>query len=197
MSRTRALLLCGAAAVTLATASHDPVEAANRLEVTLNSARVDMIQGDRIVASFNASGDVRGIFTATIDRDASGALRGEWVLVSRYLRDLTPEGQPDTLALLADERASLPGQELHTRHKEYFDIHDRGTLRGSIAGGSLSLDVDGRLRSIEALQLVIDGGDLEFKGAKGAASLTGINLQTIDGVGSLTLAQTTPAQEVK
>jgi hypothetical protein len=196
MSRTRTLLLCGTAALTLAAASPDPVEAANRFEVALSGARIDMMGTDRIVASFEAAGDIRGLFTATIDRDASGALRGEWVLVSRYLRDVTPDGQPDPMAY--DERAALPGWELHARHKEYFQIHERGTLRGRIAGGALDFDVDGKLRGIEALQLTIVGGNKEFAGLSGAGSLTGSNLQTEGGIGALSLApQASPAQGVK
>lgn len=195
MSRTRTLL-CGVAALALATASHHPAEAANRFEVALSGARVDMIAEDRIVASFEASGDIRGLFTATIGVGAGGALGGEWVLVSRYLRDVTPDGQPDPMAI--DERAALPGWELHARHKEYFEIHERGTLRGRIAGGALDFDVDGRLRGIEALQLTIVGGNNEFAGVSGAGSLTGSNLQTEGGIGALSLApQASPAQGVK
>lgn len=197
-TRTRSLVMCGAAALALALApaNRDPVQAANRFEVSLSGARVDMIERDRIVASFNAAGDIRGLFTATIVRGADGALRGEWVLVSRYLRDLTPEGEVDDRAI--ENRATLPGWELHARHKEYFEIHERGTLRGSIGGGALSFDVDGRLRAIDSLQLSIDGGNLEFKGVTGGGSLTGSNLQNASGIGALSLApQSAATQGVK
>jgi hypothetical protein len=186
MSRTRSLLLCGTAALTLAAASPDPARAASRVDVTLSAARVDMIEKDRVVASFEASGAIRGLFTVTIDRGADGALGGEWVLVSRYLIDVTPDGQPDPMA--ADERAALPGWQLHARHKEYFAIVERGTLRGAVAGGSLSYDVDGRLRSIDSLQLTITGGNREFAGLSGSGSLTGSGLQAENGVGALSLA---------
>jgi hypothetical protein len=197
-NRTRTLLMCGAAALTLALApaNRDPVQASGGFEVALSGARVDMIGNNRIVASFNATGDIGGLLTATIDRDATGALKGEWALVSRYLRDLTPEGEVDDLAV--DRRAALPGPELHKLHKEYFTIHERGTLRGSIVGGSLAFDVDGRLRTIESLQLSIEGGNLEFKGVTGAGSLTGSNLQNESGVGTLSLAaQAVSTQGVK
>ena len=185
MSRTRSLLMCGAAALALAAASPDPVLAASQIDVTLSAARVDMIGKDRIVASFEASGAIRGLFTANIARGAEGALKGEWVLVSRYLVDVTPDGQPDLAA--ADERAALPGAELHARHREHFSIKERGTLRGTIAGGTLGFDVDGRLRSIDALQITIDGGDREFAGMSGAGSLSGSGLHADRGIGNLTL----------
>ena len=194
-TRTHTLLACGIAALSLALApaNRDPVQAAGGFEVALSGARVDMIGKGRIVASFDATGDIRGLLTATIDRDAEGALSGEWVLVSRYLRDLTPEGEVDERA--NDERAALPGEELHRRHKEYIDIYNRGTLRGSITGGSLSFDVDGRLRTIESLQVSIDGGNLEFRGLTGAGSLTGSNLQGESGIGTLRLTTQAVATE--
>lgn len=185
MSRTRSLLMCGVSALTLAAASADQAQAAGRVDVTLSAARVDMLEKDRVVASFEASGAIRGLFTVTIDRGADGALGGEWVLVSRYLIDVTPDGRPDPMA--ADERAALPGWELHARHKEYFAIVERGTLRGTVAGGALSFDVDGRLRSIDGLQLTIAGGNREFAGLSGSGSLTGSSLQAENGAGTLSL----------
>jgi hypothetical protein len=197
-TRTRSLLTCGIAALSLALApaNRDPVQAAGGFEVALSGARVDMIGKDRIVASFDATGDIRGLLTANIHRDEKGGLSGEWVLVSRYLRDLTPEGEVDEQAI--DNRAALPGWELHARHKEYFEIRERGTLRGTITGGSLSFDVDGRLRTIDSLQVSIDGGNREFRGMTGAGSLTGSNLQSDSGIGTLRLAtQAVSTEEVK
>ena len=183
MSRTRALLMCGAAALTLVAASPGQVEAASRVEVALSAPRVDIIERDQIVASFDASGAIRGLFTVTLDRSEEGRLSGEWVLVSRYLIDVTPDGQPDALA--ADERAALPGAELHGRHREYVKFIDRGTLRGSVAGGTLDFDVDGRLRGISGLQLAVEDGSNDFKRYAGAASLTGTNLQSEAGIATL------------
>ncbi len=194
-TRTQALLTSGIAALSLALApaNRDPVQAAGGFEVALSGARVDMIGKDRIVASFDATGDIRGLFTATIDRDDKGALSGEWVLVSRYMQDLTPEGEVDELA--SDRRAALPGEELHRRHVEYMDIREGGTLRGSITGGSLSFDVDGRLRTIESLQVSIVGGNLTFNGMTGSGSLMGTNLHSERGIGTLRLAAPAVATE--
>lgn len=191
--RTRSLSVWGLAALFLIAAPPDPVQAAGRHEVALSGARASMLEKDRIVVSFDAAGDIRGLVTVTIDRDAKGGLSGEWVLVSRYLRDLTPEGEPDALAI--ENRAALPGEELHALHREYIDIHERGTLRGSIAGGSLDFDVDGRLRAIQSLQLVIDGGCIEFDGVTGAGSLTAANLRNDGGTGTLSLTPKAPATQ--
>jgi hypothetical protein len=183
--RTRSLSVWGLAALVLIAAPPDPVQASARHEVALSRARVSMLEKDRIVVSFDAAGDIRGLVTVTIDRGADGALSGEWVLVSRYLRDLTAEGSPDDLAV--ENRAALPGEELHALHQEYIEIRERGTLRGSIAGGALAFDVDGRLNTIESLQLAIAGGSIEFEGATGAGSLTGANLRDDGGTGTLSL----------
>jgi hypothetical protein len=152
-----------------------------------------MLDKGRIVASFEARGDVRGMVTVTLDRDAKGSLAGEWVLVSRYVRDLNADGQVDDR--MAAERAALPGAELHGLHKEYIDIFEGGTLRGSVTGGSLAFDVDGALVGIESLQLAIDGGNLSFAGAKGTASLTASGLRDENGTGTLRLEPATASNE--
>ena len=181
--RTRFLSVWGLAALCLIAAPPNSAQAKAGDRVALSGSRVSMLDKDRIVASFEASGDIRGLVTVRIDRDVKGAVKGEWFLVCRYLRDLNPDGQVDDR--MAAERASLPGVELHRLHREYIDIHEGGTVRGSITGGTLVFDVDGVLTGIESLQLVIDGGNIEFAGEKGAASLTASNLRDESGTGTL------------
>jgi hypothetical protein len=109
------------------------------------------------------------------------------------VRDLNADGQVDDR--MAAERAALPGAELHGLHKEYIDIFEGGTLRGSVTGGSLAFDVDGALVGIESLQLAIDGGNLSFAGAKGTASLTASGLRDENGTGTLRLEPATASNE--
>jgi hypothetical protein len=190
--RTRSLSW-GLAALCLLATPPDPARAADRHDVALAGARVSMLPNNRIVVSFDATGDIIGLLSVTIDRDAKGTPSGEWVLVSRYLRDLTPEGEPDEGAV--ENRAALPGKDLHALHKEYFEIRERGTLRGSIAGGTLAFDVDGQLRAIESLQLAIDGGCIEFDGVTGGGSLHAANLRNEGGSGTLRLVPATTAKQ--
>jgi hypothetical protein len=190
--RTRSLSW-GLAALCLLAAPQSPALAASGGEVALSGARVSMLDKGRIVASFEARGDVRGMVTVTLDRDAKGALAGEWVLVSRYVRDLNADGQVDDR--MAAERAALPGAELHGLHKEYIDIFEGGTLRGSVTGGSLAFDVDGALVGIESLQLAIDGGNLSFAGARGTASLSASGLRDENGTGTLRLEPASASAE--
>ncbi len=188
-NRTRTLLMCGAAALTLALApaNRDPVQASGGFEVALSGARVDMLDNDRIVASFDATGDIRGLLTATIDRDANGALKGEWVLVSRYLRDLTPEGQVDDLAV--DSRAALPGcgaarpaQGVLRRSASA----ERCAARSPAARSpSTSTGGSGRSNRCSSRSTAATSSS---RASTGAGSLTGSNLQTTSGIGTLSLA---------
>jgi hypothetical protein len=188
--RTRFLSAWGLAALCLLVAPPSPAHAAAGgragTEVALSGSRVSMLEKGRIVASFDAGGDIRGMVTVTIDRDEKGAVSGEWVLVSRYVRDLNAQGEVDDS--LVTERAALPGAELHGLHREYIDIHEGGTLRGTITGGTLAFDVDGALVGIESLQLAIEGGNREFEGRMGGASLSASNLRDAAGTGTLRLA---------
>ena len=181
--RTRLLSLWGLAALCLIAAPPDSAHAKPGEGVALSGARVSMVGDDRVVASFEAAGEIRGLFTAWISRDAKGALTGDWFLVSRYAVDLNADGEVDDS--LAIERGTLPGAELHARHREYMTIHEGGTLRGTITGGALTVDVDGVVTGIESLQLVIDGGNIEFEGARGSGSLTASNLRDESGNGTL------------
>jgi hypothetical protein len=184
--RTRSLSAWGLAALCLVAAPPTSARAAGATEVALSGARVSMLEKGRIVASFDASGGVRGMMTVWINRDEKGALTGDWYLVNRYVRDLNADGQVDDR--MAAERAALPGNELHALHREYIDIYEGGTVHGTIAGGALAFDVDGALVGIESLQLVIADGNIDFNGAKGTASLTASNLRDESGTGTLRLA---------
>ena len=181
-TRTRSLLACGAAAFAMAALPAHSA-AASSADITLSEARLDMLPDGRAVVSFDASGAIRGLLTVQIVRDGE-AVGGQWVLVGRHLQDVTPEGEVDERA--QEIRAALPGQELHLLHKEYVRIVNRGSLHGSIEGGALDYDVDGRLRSIGGLKLAVAGGSGEFAGRIGALSLDAAGLhEATRGSGTL------------
>jgi hypothetical protein len=95
------------------------------------------------------------------------AIAGEWVLVSRYLVDL----------LSGRDELGPTGEHEGMVHEEHVVIHERGTLVGSISGGTLRFDSEGRLNGIEGLRLAIVRGDRDFAQARGGGSLTASNLQ--------------------
>jgi hypothetical protein len=184
--------LCGAVSA-LALAVSAPAHAASPQDVTRERARLDMLADGRAVVSFDASGAIRGLLTVQIAREGD-AVRGTWALVSRFVQDITPEGEVDDRA--QDVRAALPGAELHVFHREYIRMVNRGSMFGTVEGGALDFDVDGRLRSVGALTLRVAGGSEEFAGATGTASLDAANLHDgVKGTGTLrvTLAAAAPA----
>ena len=61
-------------------------------------------------------------------------------------------------------------------------IHERGTLSGSITGGELILDGDGRATGIRSLQLEIASGSLEFKHARGTATAADVDFGADGGL---------------
>ena len=168
-TRTRFLLMCGCAALALAAApaSHDPVLAANRQEVRLSGPRVSAMGGGAYVVTLEAAGDIRGLLTLTLKPAGEGAVAGEWVLVSRYLYDM----------ITGNEELGPTGEHDGIVHEERIAFRERGTLRGSISGGGLSFDSEGRLAGIDGLQLAIAGGDVDFAGAAGAGTISASNLQ--------------------
>jgi hypothetical protein len=166
--RTR-FLLCGAAAalaLAVAPAGHDPVHAASRYDVRLSGPRVSALGGGSYVVTMESAGDIRGLLTLRLKADGS-SVAGEWVLVSRYLQDL----------LSGNEELGPTGEHDGIVHEERIAFRERGTLRGSIAGGTLSFDGEGRLHAIDGLKLAVAGGDLEFAGAAGAGTLAASSLQ--------------------
>jgi hypothetical protein len=172
MSRTRSLLMCGSAALALALApaNHEPAQASVRLDVDLVRPQVSVAADGALVVTLEAGGDVRGLLTLSLAPDSRVAT-GDWVLVSRYIVDL-PEGG-DT-----------------PNHEEHIAFYERGTLRGSIAAGTLVFDAAGRLTGLDGARLAIAGGDLEFSGATGTATLGLDGLQDpAAGAGTLVLTQ--------
>jgi hypothetical protein len=183
--RTRSLLICGLAALALATtpANHDPVHAATRQVVTLSFPRVSVVDAARTVVTFEAKGDIRGLLTLTLIRGTSekgaASLTGEWALVSRYVYDM----------LTGDADLGPTGEDAGYGHREGLAFAERGTIHGPVTGGTLGFDDNGQLSGIESLGLQIADGNLEFAGALGSGSVSASDLQDVTyGSGSLVLA---------
>ena len=182
-TRTRFLLMCGCAALALAaTPATAPVLAASGQVVTLTSPQVSAVDAARTVVTFEASGDIRGLFTLNLVSGPGGApLTGDWSLVSRYVQDTAGGG--DERPRAADRNGDEPD------HDEFIAFVERGTIRGAVAGGTLGFDADGRLDSLDALTLQIAGGFVEFEGATGSGDASASNLQdAVSGSGVVRLA---------
>ena len=180
-TRTRFLLTCGSAALALALApaSHDPVHAANRQEVRLSGPRVSALGGGSYVVTLEAAGDIRGLLTLHLKANGAAVAAGEWVLVSQYLQD----------TITGSEELGPTGEHDGIVHEERIGFRNRGILHGSISGGGLSYDSEGRLAGIDGLRVAIAGGEIEFAGAAGAGTISASNLQDERfGAGQVVLA---------
>lgn len=182
-TRTRSLLMCGLAALLLAAAPaiHDPVHAATSQQVVeLSGPRVSVVDAARTVVTFEAKGDIRGLLTLTLISGGKASLTGEWALVSRYVYDMTT-GNADL---------GPTGEDAGYAQEEKLAFAERGTIHGAVAGGSLGFDAEGRLIRIDGLRLQVAGGNFDFAGATGSASLNASGLQdTSYGTGTVVLAQ--------
>jgi hypothetical protein len=159
-------------------ANNGPVQASTRQVVYLSGPRVSFVDDARTVVTFEATGDIRGLLTLTLVPGGAGSVRGEWALVSRYVKDLVTG---------ADE---LPvGREGEPEPEESPAWINRGTINGPISGGVLGFDPNGQLSSIDSVKMEVVGGNLEFEGAKGSGSASAVNMQDINqGNGTVVLA---------
>jgi hypothetical protein len=179
-TRTRFLLMCGSAALALAaTPATRPVLASGHA-VSLTGPRVSVVDATRTVVTFEAGGDIRGMLTLNLIQASAGApLTGDWSFVSRYIQDLPAGGDE------RPERARPSSDE--PQHDEHIGFVERGTLRGPVQGGTLGYDADGKLDSLDFLELPIAGGYIEFAGAAGSGLVSASNMQDASGSGSLRL----------
>jgi hypothetical protein len=115
-----------------------------------------------------------GTLTLKLTRDASGVniIGGEWAYNVSYTEVRHIEN-PE------------PGGEDHAEF-----LVQRGTLKGTISGGQVSLDGNGSVSAINSVQLAVNGGSLTFHATKsGSGSGQMSNLLDADtATGTLTLS---------
>ena len=143
--------------------------------VTLSTAQISMLEGNRVVVLMDAAGDLPGSLTLTIDRDSAGTtvVGGSWVLIHSYT-DLSPLGHHDS-----------DGD--HPAVKE--QLVQKGTLSGLLSGGVITLDSNGNVTAIDSLMLTINQGSVAYDGVtEGTGSAQETNLQdVVNSTGTLIL----------
>jgi hypothetical protein len=164
----RATLKYDAAALTPAASSPS-----GDYNVGLSAATVSADEHDRLIVVMDAKGDLPGALTLRLERDASGSTvtGGEWALVVAYTEEiqLSPgEGDGDA------------GESLV----------QKGTLKGTISGGQITLNADGSPASVNSLQLAVSGGSMSYDAVTdGSGSAHEENLQDASASsGALTLS---------
>ena len=148
--------------------------------ITLRNAQVSQEPPNRIVLNTRAGGDLPGALTLVIDRNRADnrIAGGEWALVVSYIEDVP-----------ATAHSKSSGHADHTREPDGELLIQKGTLKGSITGGTVTFHADGTVASINALQLNIEGGTLTFNDVRGGTgTVDGKNLQDFStSSGSLSL----------
>jgi len=120
------------------------------LSGSLSRARVSYVENNRVVITMDAVGDLPGALTLMIDRDGSGRaiIGGDWALVVAEIPP--PDNHQDN------------GNDPDHGGPSDQPIQ-KGTLSGSLSAGSISFSADGKLASVDAVQLNLNLGSQTFK----------------------------------
>jgi hypothetical protein len=141
--------------------------------VTLSHAEVshDPTSGQTIV-TMPVRGDLPGVLTLGLKQNAAGTVTGgEWSLVVSYSTTTSSDG-----TVTVDPVEEIPhGQPGHTHGADA--LVQKGVIKGSVDGGTLSLNTDGSLRSLNDIVLSVTAGTLQYATAtSGNGLLSGTNL---------------------
>jgi hypothetical protein len=150
----------------------------------LGGARVSTLESGRIVVSMEATGDLPGLMTLTLDPDGGSGYTGQWALEVAYVENLNPDGSVSTAR---PEPEHLHEPVLHEQHREYIRAVRRGTLNGGVIAATLRRDANGQLTGIDFAQLTVGRGNLDFTGATGTGFMTTVVADGAVAGNSLTL----------
>lgn len=151
-------------------------------QMTLTNGQVSQIAPGKVVVTLEAKGDLRGLVTLTVNTAGNEIVGGEWAFVVRYVEYLDQHGLP-----IAE------GQEEHVHnesepHGERLRFIDKGTLAGTVRGGTFSRGADGAIVGVDSVLLSIESGSLTFEGAIGDGSSAAIGLHNVSAAtGTLAL----------
>jgi len=130
--------------------------------VTLSQAQVWQEAPNRIVLNTRAHGDLPGALTLVIDRNRAdnSITGGEWALVVSYIEDV-PGGA----------HSNSSGHSDHAEEADGELLIQKGTLKGSITGGAVTLSADGTVTSVNSVQLNVESGTLTFNNVSGGTGM--------------------------
>ena len=130
---------------------------------SLSRARVSYVANNRVVITMDAVGDLPGALTLMLDRDGSGraVVGGNWALV---VAEIPPaDNHQDN----GNDHGGPSDQPIQ-----------KGTLSGTVSSGSISFSAEGKLASIDTLQLHLNLGSQTFKDVStGSGSVQVVNVE--------------------
>ena len=142
---------------------------------SLSGAQISEHQDGDLVVVMSAAGELPGTLTLKLHRENGGTTisGGEWAFLVSYTEEVHNEN-PE------------PGEPDH-----YENLVQRGTLKGTIDGGQVTLDAaDGSVSTINSIQLIVNGGTLTFHEAdegSGAGQISNLRDNALS-TGNLTLS---------
>jgi hypothetical protein len=139
---------------------------------TLNNAQVSEHQDGDLIVVISAVGDLPGTLTLKVHRTGTTITGGEWAFNVAYTEETQIPNPP-------------PGEPDHTEA-----LIQRGSLKGTITGGQVSLNGDGTVSAIDSVQLSINGATMEFEATNsGTADGHIVSLQdAANSTGEITLS---------
>jgi hypothetical protein len=125
----------------------------------------------RLVVTMVARGDLPGTLTLALDRAADGTVTGgEWALMVSYTAVTSAAGELS----VGEPEGELAAE---TGADDSEALVQKGALKGDVAGGTVSLDPDGTVRSLNGLVVSVTGGTLAYERAtNGNGLIIAINL---------------------
>jgi hypothetical protein len=139
--------------------AHSTETPGGTFEIQLSSARTSSTASGRLVITADASGDLPGLLTLTLDVVDGIVAGGEWALVVSYVEDLDVPAHDHRIEHEAGEGAEqIP-------HQEHIRLVDKGTLGGSVTGGHVSY-IGGSVDRLTDVQLSIESSSLTFEGIR-------------------------------
>lgn len=161
--------------------------------INLDRGVVSYPASGRVVVTMAATGDLRGALSLHLDRGANGNVTGgDWALVVAYSTTDPHEGGRDNTQTTQKPEGFTPDHPGEP-HSDYEKFINKGTIHGTIGGGTIQINADGTVTGLEAVQLVFAGGSMEFgEFRQGSGSLSGSGLHTgSDSSGTMTLTLAT------
>lgn len=140
--------------------------------MSLSNAQTSELPDGKLVVTMEATGDLKGLLTLTMNSSGTQVSGGEWAFVVRYVEYLDADGK------VIPEDAP----EVHSEsepHSERPRFVDRGTLAGSVRGGSLAIDDAGHVTGVGSLSIALESGSLTFRGASGTGASEASNIRDV------------------
>jgi hypothetical protein len=126
--------------------------------VTLSLAEATTDPAGRVVVTMLAKGDLAGVVTLALEKNAAGTVTGgEWALNVSYVESVPV----DPNAPVNPSGDNDGGERLV----------QKGMIKGRITSGTLTLNADGTLSSLDGVLLSLDSGTLQYQSATSGSGL--------------------------